>query len=277
MSYLWALSTNNNSRVPCAVRPYSRHLSVPLGGGGGWGLGHYHSGELLLRIEPRDENGPIPTDDIIDGLAADLVVMHAREATVGPPRRENTHPFRFKEWLFAHVGTLSGFSSFKDRIRNSIPPFIERNIRGDTDSEHLFHLFLSFLFDAGQLGRPDLGPAPIREAMHRALRTADEFAKEAGFPPSASSAVVSDGYTLVAASRGIPVDYVLIEGVRDCELCRPSQAPGRITDPVDHEDLRAVLLFSANTPAPPPGFQRLPADSSLAVNRAHNVEFAALG
>ena len=37
------------------------------------------------------------------------MIGHVRAATVGNLRTENTHPFRYRQWLFAHTGTVDGY------------------------------------------------------------------------------------------------------------------------------------------------------------------------
>ncbi len=277
MSHFWTLSINQESNVACAVHPYIEKLRMAPTTAGGWGLGCYHVGEVLQRIEPREQGEVLDVESIVDGLEADLVIMHHRRATVGQVRRENTHPFRFKEWLFAHNGTLDGFDDYRDKMRDSMPPFVLRNIRGDTDSEHLFHLFLSFLYDEGLLDRPDLGVDLIRGGLRRAFVMADELAKGAGHQPSAGSAVVSDGYSVVILSRGIPVDYTSIEGISNCTVCRSSIQPGEAGQEsgIHHDNLLAVLVqSSACLEQPAEGFIRLDDDSFLMVNKKHQIEFA---
>ncbi|MCP4599131.1 MAG: hypothetical protein GY847_01095 [Proteobacteria bacterium] len=275
MSVFWGLSISKSTRMECALEPYIEQINLRTGDAGAWGLGYYSSGELLQRVEPRKQGEPLDVKEIAHGITADLIVMHTRMATIGPMRSENIHPFRFKEWIFAHNGTLTGFDTFKEKLCKTMPPFILRGILGDTDSEHLFHLFLAFLYDAGLLGRPDLGIFPIRDALSRAFATVDEFTRELDEKPSPGSVFVSDGYSSVVLSRGIPVDYVLIEGIRDCSVCRKSLRPGQTeASRIDHEDLRAVLVKSGSLEGPSNGFQRLNDDSFLMVTNTHGVEFS---
>jgi len=277
MSQFVALSINANSRVGCATGPFGGQLVLPAGGAGGWGLGYFRSGRVLLRIEPREQGEELDVVRIFSGLEADVALLHSREATVGPVRRENTHPFKFQDWLFAHNGTVAGFEVFRQKVLDAMPPFIHRSLRGDTDSEHLFHLFLSFLYDAGTLGRADAGTAPIRDALQQALTTVDNFAQQAGYAPSPHSIVLSDGYSLVALSRGVQICYTLIEGVRDCDVCRISRTSKGKPQHVDHEDLRAVLVVSSEAVQPRDGFQRLDDNSFLSVTKSHRVEFDPFG
>jgi hypothetical protein len=272
MSQFWGLSISDDSFVDCALAPHLDSLNLITGDTGWWGLGYYSRGELLQRFEPKKTGEPLDVAEVTHGLKADLIFMHTRNATVGQMRRENVHPFRFKEWLFAHNGTIYGFEEIKPKILDSIPSFIHRNLKGETDSEHLFHLFLSFLYDAGMLNRPDPGIMPIGDALVRTFATVDEFAGVAGEEASASSFIVSDGYSLVAGGRHIPVDYTVIDGIEDCPVCRKSIRPGdSAAAPVGHDALKAVIVRSAGGDAPPPVFSRLRDNTLLMVSRAQEV------
>jgi predicted glutamine amidotransferase len=276
MSIFWGLTINKDSKIECAVKPYAEELNLRTGNAGAWGLGYYSAGELLQRIEPREQGEPLDVARTISGIQADLILMHTRSATVGPLRRENIHPFRFKEWMFAHNGTVQGFEAIQAKMQASMPPFLLRSIRGETDSENLFYVFLSFLYDAGLLGRSDLGIGPIRDALQRTISMIDEVGKEKDMPISNGSFIVSDGYSLVVLSRGVPVDYVLIEGIRDCSICRHSVRPGHLSSSrVNHEDLRAVIVRSGNIEAGNSDFQRLPPNTFLMITKTHGIEFSA--
>jgi len=272
MSQFWGLSINDDSLVECVLTPHFDSVNLTTGDTGWWGLGYYSRGELLQRSEPKNEGDPLDIAAVIQGLRADLIFMHTRNATVGQVRRENVHPFRFKEWLFAHNGTIRGFDAIKGNLLDAMPSFIQRNVKGDTDSEHVFHLFISFLYDAGMLARPDAGIAAIGDAMVRTFATVDEFANIAGEVPSPASFIVSDGYSFVAGSRGIPVDYTVIDGIKDCVVCRKSVRPGEtVPSLVNHDVLKAVIVRSAGGAEPPPSFSRLENNTLLMVSRTQEV------
>ena len=109
MAQFWALSTNDDTLVGCALAPFNEKVDLLKDDAGGWGLGYYSRGELLQRVEPRGRAAVLDIGEVVRDIRADMVIMHARSATVGTVRRENIHPFRFKEWLFAHNGTTVGF------------------------------------------------------------------------------------------------------------------------------------------------------------------------
>ena len=76
-----------------------RDPNVPLG----WGIGFYQSGEVLLRRRPIDERELIDVAEVAESVRTDVMIGHVRRATVGALRTENTHPFRYRSWLFAQT------------------------------------------------------------------------------------------------------------------------------------------------------------------------------
>src|SRR5580698_9847597 len=120
---------------------------VPLG----WGLGFYQGGEVLIRRRPIDEREELDVAALVSDVRADVVIGHVRKATVGVLRTENTHPFRYRQWLFAQTGTVSEFPQIREKLVASVPEFLRGGIRGDTDAEVVFHIFLTCLHDAGLL------------------------------------------------------------------------------------------------------------------------------
>src|SRR5258705_13940014 len=89
----------------------------------GWGIGFYQAGEVLLRRRPIDERPVIDIAAIAKDLRADVLLGHVRAATVGNLRTENTHPFRYRQWLFAHTGTIDKFPRLSERLGESLPEF----------------------------------------------------------------------------------------------------------------------------------------------------------
>lgn len=173
-------------------------LPGPDSGGTSWGLGFTQGGEILLKRRPIDDRRELALGDLVADLRADVLVAHVRTPTVGTLRTENTHPFRYRQWLFAHTGTIPAFERMGGRLRDSLPQFLERDIRGDTDSEVLFHLFLSFLHDAGSLDRPSVDPSQVRSALRSSFSVVERFCAEEGAHLDPSNALVACSEYLVA-------------------------------------------------------------------------------
>jgi predicted glutamine amidotransferase len=167
----------------------------------GWGVGFYQSGEVLMRRRPIDDREEIDMAKFTSDVRADVVLGHVRSATVGAVRTENTHPFRYRQWLFAQTGTIAHFESIRDRVVQSVPEFLRGGIRGDTDSEILFHVFLSFLHDAGRLNDAVIEPGIVREALRSSLAVVDGMTAEVGGEPGSLNVLVTNGEYMVAAHR----------------------------------------------------------------------------
>jgi glutamine amidotransferase len=195
-----------------ALRARSR--GAPLG----WGLGFYQGGEVLMRRRPIDERPEIDIARIAADVRADLVVGHVRHATVGALRTENTHPFRYRQWLFAQAGTVPGFEQVRERLVASVPDFLRSGIRGDTDAEVVFHVFLSFLHDAGRLSDGLVEPVLVREALRSSLAVMDGMTAEVGAEAAELNLMVSSGDQLVAVHRSTaPMRLRVLSGKADAD------------------------------------------------------------
>lgn len=167
----------------------------------GWGVGFYQSGEVLMRRRPIDDREEIDISKLNSDVRADIVLGHVRSATVGAVRTENTHPFRYRQWLFAQTGTIAHFEAIRERLTQSVPEFLRGGIRGDTDSEILFYVFLSFLHDAGRLNDVVLEPQVVREALRSSIAVVDGMTAEVGGQAGALNLIVTNGEYMVAAHR----------------------------------------------------------------------------
>ena len=71
------------------------------------------------------------------------VVAHVRRASIGSVSLENTHPFVYERWTFAHNGTLQAFGAMRAWMLDAMTDEHRMAIRGATDSEHVFHFVMS--------------------------------------------------------------------------------------------------------------------------------------
>jgi glutamine amidotransferase len=183
----------------------------------GWGIGFYQSGEVLLRRRPIDEREVIDLTEAADKLRTDVLIGHVRCASVGGLRTENTHPFRYRMWLFAQTGTIQGFARLRDRLWQAQPEFLRRNVRGETDSELFFYLFLSFLHDAGHLDDSHVAPEHIATALRASIALIDRLSAEEGHGQNRGNILVANGEYLVAVHRDALMGYRVIKGRFDLE------------------------------------------------------------
>jgi predicted glutamine amidotransferase len=58
---------------------------------------------------------------------------------------ENCHPFTYKDYTFMHNGGIPSFQTIKLKILNLLSPETLANIKGTTDTEHIFAIYLNCL------------------------------------------------------------------------------------------------------------------------------------
>jgi glutamine amidotransferase len=181
----------------------------------GWGIGWYEHALPVLR------RGLLPAhaDEAFVHAALSarsaVVVAHVRDASIGPVSEDNTHPFRHGRWLFAHNGTVARFDkarTVREAILAELDPDLRAAIRGDTDSERCFLLFLSRLRARGSL------EAATLEQVRLALAEVTDFLVAIADPraekPSTLNFLVSDGRLLAASRHGKTLHLAADAGAR---------------------------------------------------------------
>jgi glutamine amidotransferase len=203
-----------------------------------------------MRRRPIDDRDEIDMAKMCADVRADVVLGHVRSATVGALRTENTHPFRYRQWLFSQTGTVSQFDAIRERLLASIPEFLRGGIRGETDAEIVFHVFLSFLHDAGRLNDQVVEPAAVRDAIRSSLAVVDGMQAEVGGQPGVSNLAVTNGEFLVSAHRAQKMAYRVFAGRTDAELIIGDDTTLRRKTP-ELSQMHFVLLASDFDDDPP--------------------------
>ena len=233
----------------------------------GWGVGFFQSGEVLLKRRPLDERAALHLDQMIADVRSDILVAHVRRATVGSLRTDNTHPFRYRHWLFADTGTVDGFGEVRSKLHDTLPEFLQRSLRGDTDSELFFHLFLSFLHDGGKLDHPVVAIDDVFPALKSSLSLLDRIGREAGMNGSKLNILLATPDYLIAAHRGAPMAYRVLRGREDFEPLYADEGTGRMRMP-DLEPCRlSVVASDFDGDRLPPDWTPVPSGAMVAFTR----------
>jgi glutamine amidotransferase len=179
----------------------------------GWGVAWYEGATPVLR------RGVLPAheDDAFREAArrahSQVVIAHVRDASVGGVCADNTHPFLHGRWVFAHNGTVAGFKSsdrVRARVESEIDPDLRALLRGETDSERCFLVFLSRVRAALRPGG-DADLPTVRAAL-AATTLAVQGAADDASHRSSLNFVVSDGRLVAACRRGRDLAFHLRTG-----------------------------------------------------------------
>ncbi len=262
----------------CQVARLKSHVALSEGGKipDAYGYGYYSASDVLLGKRPSGAPSLLGLADLVGPVDSEALLVHARSATIGNHKDENTHPFRFRRWLFAHDGTIEDWQQVKPKLLASLPDFLRRNIEGETDSEHAFMFFLKLLRDDGRLDNLDLDAGIAGQALARTAKQIDAWCREVGSQkPSALNFIATNGRILVATRRGRPLYYALLEGIMPCvregiEITAPESDP-RVRP---HRRVKAVCF--ASILLQPNGFLEVPDGSVVAVSRALQVSVSAI-
>lgn len=123
---------------------HAQESSIPTNGDG-FGLGWYapHISEepaLFTSISPawNDHN----LLHLTAKIKSPAFFAHVRAASAGGVTHYNCHPFIHRHWMLMHNGGIHDFIKIKRHLRHLLDDDIYHWLKGETDSEHIFALFL---------------------------------------------------------------------------------------------------------------------------------------
>ncbi len=132
--------------------------------------------------------------DLGRSLESKAMLAHIRLASVGGVTPPNTHPFFEEGWAFQHNGTVRGFATRREQLEALLPADRRARLKGETDSERLFQLFLA--------RRQGDAPRQVAAALASVIRDVAAIFDEPGAKPSSMNLMVCNGTLLVATRRG---------------------------------------------------------------------------
>src|SRR5258707_3127640 len=105
----------------------------------------YEGSEPVIRKSPLRADEP-EFEKLARQPLGDLGLVHLRWATPGlSVTNENTHPFRYGPYVFAHNGAVHP----QHRLGEILPPSWEAQVGGTTESERYLLLIMSRLQENG--------------------------------------------------------------------------------------------------------------------------------
>jgi glutamine amidotransferase len=184
-----------NSIVMQSLR--ARESSVPTNGDG-FGLGWYAP---TISNEPALFKSVFPAWNDVNLLSLASKIMspaffaHVRAASSGGVAQTNCHPFIYQQWMFMHNGEIHDFMAVKRHIRHLLDDDIYNWIKGETDSEHLFALFLQ-LAKGQDLTQLTVIADLLVETFKRVLHLVKKYGKPG---TSIFNICITDGQQLIAS------------------------------------------------------------------------------
>lgn len=238
----------------------------------GWGLGFYQDDRPLLRKRPKPSEGDVSFVELASDIRSSLVVGHLQRQARGGKASENMQPFRFRNWLFAslHDDTDALYHATQARL----PDFLKRNVRGQTSSEALTHLFFDHLRKSARIESAILPPAVLFDALRSTLSEVGALVPEASQErPLDISLLFTTGRMLVAVNQSErPWAYLETRGLEDQEA--PLFA-GHQPKTLSYPEFKSVCV--AFDPAPSElSWNTLPPHHLIAIDERFQVHIEAI-
>ncbi|CAM1508139.1 Fc.00g049870.m01.CDS01 [Cosmosporella sp. VM-42] len=149
----------------------------------GFGIGFYT--EPKLGSAPCLFTSTIPAwnctnlQRIASKTASRLIFGHVRATTEGSLSEDNCHPFTHGSLMWMHNGGLGGWKHIKRRLGERLADKWYLGVKGGTDSEWAFALFLDTLerlgHDPSACPETGFGPTVLRKAMERTIAQINEM------------------------------------------------------------------------------------------------------
>ena len=166
---------------------YRRDGSLWNTNGDGFGVGWYskHSEPGLFKDKMpawNDEN----LHEMCKQTEAHIFMAHIRASTNGSVQRSNSHPFKYKNWLFQHNGDVKNFPAIKRALQFDVAPELFPEIKGTSDSETCFYLALTYGLEKDP-----------KTALEKMIKRLEKAQTDAGLEIALNlSCTISDGKTL---------------------------------------------------------------------------------
>jgi glutamine amidotransferase len=179
----------------------------------GWGVAYYlaNSPHLIKNIDTALSDSLFKR---VSGLvSSQTVVAHLRKSTVGSNSIINTHPFQHGRWVFVHNGNIKGFDKHRDAIRMLVHPELGKYVLGQTDSELMFYLILTFLAEETEIhaSRHDFNTVKkaLKKAINAIVSIAGPIHQEDAGPPEETylTFLLTDGSLMFGYQAGKHLHY----------------------------------------------------------------------
>jgi len=235
----------------------------------GWGVGFYQDGVAYIVKRTVSFYDDRRIDKIMDKVKSRAVITHFRSATIGEVKENNTHPFRYGVWIFAHSGTITNFRKIKTLIFHKIPLSFKEKIGGNTDSEYCLYLFLSYLKGKGYLKKGDISFDKAVDALKLTSLTLNNWQKEIN-PENISTYnfLITNGKYMLATRRGSTLFYLKKRWNEDCNFFKVANLKVKI-----EEDIGDFVVISSKKMSEDKEWIEIQENQLLAVDENVNITF----
>lgn len=220
MCRLYAMHANEPTRVECglvrsqnALMAQSKSDREGVMHGHGWGVADYNNGLPAIERQTWAAFHGEHFSQKASKVYAKTVVAHVRRATVGPISIENTHPFHYGRWIFAHNGTVPHFDEIRHAFLESMDPIHRNGVEGETDSEHIFRYLMSLFLRHPEHGLLEI----VQRGLSQIIAWVDAIDPDAR---PGLNIVLTDGEQMVGSRYNRSLVHLFRDHAFECPICK---------------------------------------------------------
>ncbi|HEY8209335.1 MAG TPA: class II glutamine amidotransferase [Myxococcaceae bacterium] len=277
MAVAFSVFTSDPNLLACELERLSEQVALVNGDRqNAVGVGHYGSDEVLLQ-RSRFEGPPREVWKLVPQLQSEALVYHSGPLRPGDALEEGAQPYRFRHWLFCHVGAINEWPRVRALLADELPDYLLRSLPGERQGEAAFGLFLKQLRDAGRMDDPMLGALEAGRLLGRSVTRLQALASQAGAARTSRLDVIATNQVMLLAARSgdAPLHYRLLEGIGRCERCGITESsPESQPRVLAHRRVRTVAV--ATDLLRPAGWLEVQKGTVLAADRKLGIHFVPL-
>jgi predicted glutamine amidotransferase len=187
-------------------------MEQPLNGDG-FGLGWYvpevrPEPGLFRSVTPAWSNQNLLYNASL--LRSECIFAHVRAATEGGIAEQNCHPFHYRNFLLMHNGGIPEFGRVKRSLIELLDEDLYLWIHGQTDTEHMFALFIQTVRNlrGGDDGDP-LTAEEIASCFQTTFDIIEQLVADKGITrPCAFNTMITDGLRIVGTRYSTDIEHL---------------------------------------------------------------------
>lgn len=246
---------------------HAKEREEPLNGDG-FGIAWYapeHSEPAVFRaITPAWNNTNLQS--LARVVKSKVILAHVRAATqVSASSEANCHPFTHGPYAFMHNGDIGGFGRVRRPLLSQLSDRSFDAIKGTTDSEHAFALFLD------EAGTGELDAKGMAEALRRTVVRIVTLALQHGeAEPSYLNFAVSNGAVSAVTRFSNAPDH----GGESLHLNRGRRyvCEGSVCRMVEPDGPSTAVVVSSEPLSEDAGWEAVPANHVVTIDDRHRVK-----
>jgi ergothioneine biosynthesis protein EgtC len=252
----------------------AKEMEEPLNGDG-FGIGWYArdiepSPAVFKSVQPAWNNQNLQY--ISPKISSECVFAHVRAASVGGVAEMNCHPFHCGNFIMMHNGGIKNFKEIRRTLLSKLSDAQFHTIQGQTDSEHIFALFLEHLANHSKKHSLSTYKDALKATVDDVLALKNEYGLK---ETSTLNLFITDGTQIIGCryitdSDKEPLSLYFARGGRF--ECQDNKYTLRKTD----DNQQAVLFVSERLNKEAQDWEKVPANHFFTVDKDGVIEFTAV-